>query len=132
MKNKLIEICKKAKKASNQIIDNKIKNKVLIKFAHLVNKNKFKILSNNKKDVFNAKKNGLKNNMIERLELNEKKIEDIVSSIKQISRIKDTVNVILKQWKTLRKHTIFRTTNKNFYRKIQFSYRKIVFFYRHS
>ena len=28
MKNKLIEICKKAKKASNQIIDNKIKNKV--------------------------------------------------------------------------------------------------------
>ena len=74
MKNKLIEICKKAKKASNQIIDNKIKNKVLLKFAHLVNKNKFKILSNNKKDVFNAKKNGLKNNMIERLELNEKKI----------------------------------------------------------
>ena len=51
MKNKLIEICKKAKKASNQIIDNKIKNKVLLKFAHLVNKNKFKILSNNKKDV---------------------------------------------------------------------------------
>ena len=41
MKNKLIEICKKAKKASNQIIDNKIKNKVLLKFAHLVNKNKF-------------------------------------------------------------------------------------------
>ena len=61
MKNKLIEICKKAKKASNQIIDNKIKNKVLLKFAHLINKNKFKILSNNKKDVFNAKKNGLKN-----------------------------------------------------------------------
>ena len=99
MKNKLIEICKKAKKASNQIIDNKIKNKVLHKFAHLVNKNKFKILSNNKKDVFNAKKNGLKNNMIERLELNEKKIEDIVSSIKQISRMKDPVNVILKKWK---------------------------------
>ena len=99
MKNKLIEICKKAKKASNQIIDNKIKNKVLLKFAHLVNKNKFKILSNNKKDVFNAKKNGLKNNMIERLELNEKKIEDIVSSIKQISRMKDPVNVVLKKWK---------------------------------
>ena len=99
MKNKLIEICKKAKKASNQIIDNKIKNKVLIKFAHLVNKNKFKILSNNKKDVFSAKKNGLKNNMIQRLELNEKKIEDIVSSIKQISRMKDPVNVVLKKWK---------------------------------
>ena len=99
MKNKLIEICKKAKKASNQIIDNKIKNKVLLKFAHLVNKNKFKILSNNKKDVFNAKKNGLKNNMIERLELNEKKIEDIVSSIKQISRMIDPVNVVLIKWK---------------------------------
>ena len=99
MKNKLIEICKKAKKASNQIIDNKIKNKVLLKFAHLINKNKFKILSNNKKDVFNAKKNGLKNNMIQRLELNEKKIEEIISSIKQISRMKDPVNVVLKKWK---------------------------------
>ncbi len=99
MKNKLIEICKNAKKASNQVIDNKIKNKVLLKFAQLVNKNKFKILSNNKKDVFNAKKNGLKNNMIQRLELNEKKIEDIISSIKQISRMKDPVNVILKKWK---------------------------------
>ncbi len=99
MKTKLIEICKKAKKASNQIIDNKIKNKVLLKFAQLVNKNKFKILSNNKKDIFNAKKNGLKNNMIERLELNEKKIKDIISSIQQISRMKDPVNVILKKWK---------------------------------
>ena len=39
--------------------------------------------------------------MIQRLELNEKKIEDIVSSIKQISRMKDPVNVILKKWKDL-------------------------------
>ena len=51
MKNKLIEICKKAKKASNQIIDNKIKNKVLLKFAHLVNKNKFIHVSSDKPEV---------------------------------------------------------------------------------
>ena len=81
------------------LVGNKNKNKVLHKYVHLINKNKFKILSNNKKDVFNAKKNGLKNNMIQRLELNEKKIEDIISSIKQISRMKDPVNVVLKKWK---------------------------------
>ena len=45
MKNKLIEICKNAKKASNQVIDNKIKNKVLLKFAQLVTKNKFNHLN---------------------------------------------------------------------------------------
>ena len=74
MKNKLIEIWKNSQKAFNQIIDNKIKNKVLHKFAHLVNKNKFKILSKIKKDVLNEKK-WFKKNLIKRLELNEK-IED--------------------------------------------------------
>ena len=99
MKSELIKVCKNAKKASNQIIDKKIKNKVLLKFAYLVSRNKFKILSKNKKDIFYAKKNGLKDNMIKRLELNEKKIENIIFSIKQISKLKDPVNVTLKKWK---------------------------------
>ena len=72
MKSELIKLCKRAKKASNQIVGNKIKNKVLLKFAYLMSRNKIKILLNNKKDIFNAKKNGLRDNMIKRLELNEK------------------------------------------------------------
>ena len=99
MKNELIKLCKRAKKASNQIVDNKIKNKVLLKFAYLMRRNKLKILSNNKKDIFNAKKNGLRDNMIKRLELNEKKIKDIILNIRQISKLKDPVNVTLKKWK---------------------------------
>ena len=41
-----------AHKAFKKKIDTKIKNKVLDKYAYLINKNKFKIINQNKKDVY--------------------------------------------------------------------------------
>ena len=100
MKKKLIKIGINAKNASRQLISNKKKNSVLLKFAYLVKKNKNKILISNKKDIFRARKNKIREDMIKRLELNEDKIDAIISSIKQISKLKDPVNntlVILKR-----------------------------------
>ena len=79
-------------------IDTKIKNKVLNKYAYLINKNKFKIINENKKDIKFARKKGLKENFIKRLNLDLQKINQIIKSIKIISKLKDPINVTLSKW----------------------------------
>ena len=99
MRNLLIKIGEKSKKAfSNQIITKK-KDKVLKDYLFLIIKNKRKILQENIKDVKNAYKKNLKNNLIERLILNDKKILEIINSIKKIIRLKDPTNIVLEKWK---------------------------------
>ena len=72
MKN-LIKMGIKAKSASSETVSEKIKNKILLNFLKLIRTNKKKILIENKKDVSRAIRQNLKENMIRRLELNEKK-----------------------------------------------------------
>ena len=99
MKKKLIKIGRNAKVASKKSVSNKVKNKILTKFAYLINKNKSKILFQNQKDVSNAIKRKFKENMINRLELDKNKINEIIRSVKKISKLKDPVNTILQEWK---------------------------------
>ena len=51
MSKKLINIGIKAKKASKIKVDKKNKNKVLLKYLQLINKNKENILRENNKDI---------------------------------------------------------------------------------
>tara|TARA_Y100001970_G_C14238555_1_gene863445 strand:- start:521 stop:1771 length:1251 start_codon:yes stop_codon:yes gene_type:complete len=99
MKNILLKIGKKSKKAFSYKINEKKKNKVLKDYYQLIQKNKKLIIKENKKDIQNAYKKKLKENLIERLILNEKKISDIINSIKKIIKLKDPTNSILKKWK---------------------------------
>ena len=64
---------KKARKAFEQKIDTKIKNKVLNKYAELLGNEKKLILKQNLKDANYARKIGIKNNLISRLLINETK-----------------------------------------------------------
>ena len=88
----------KARKASEIKINTKIKNKVLNNYALLLDKEKQSILRQNKKDVKFAKIKGLKENLINRLLVDEIKLRGIRDSIKKISKLKDPVNVTLKKW----------------------------------
>ena len=99
MKKKLINIGKKSKKAVNLRINSKKKNKVLQDYCILIKKNKKIIINENKKDIYDAKKRGLKKNLIDRLILDEKKISNIIKSIKSITKLKDPTNVVLEKWK---------------------------------
>ncbi len=94
---KLIGI--KANKALNKKIDTKTKNKVLNRFANLIRKNKSKIISQNKRDIYLAKKRKLRENLINRLLLNDHKINQIIKSINIITKLKDPVDVTLDKWK---------------------------------
>lgn len=92
-------IGRKSKKAFENKVKNELKNKVLNHYAHSIQKNIKSILSQNKKDISYAKKIGLKDNFISRLELDTKKLRAIISSINSISKLKDPTDRILEQWK---------------------------------
>ena len=99
MKKKLINIGRKSKKAFLQQIDSKKKDKVLKNYYQLIFKNKKLILNANKKDISLAYKKNLNENLIKRLVLSEKKILDIINSIKKIIQLRDPTNVTLERWK---------------------------------
>ena len=99
MKNLLVKIGTKSKKAFSQQISTEKKNKVLKDYIQMIKKNKALIVRENKKDLKNALKKGVKDNFIQRLILNEKKILDIINSIKKIIKLKDPTNIILEKWR---------------------------------
>ena len=99
MKNLLINIGKKSKKAFSNQINSKKKDKILKDYYRLIEKNKKLILNENKKDIKNALKKKVKDNLIKRLILDGKKISDIVNSIKKIIKLKDPTNIVLEKWK---------------------------------
>ena len=98
IKKILTNIGKKSKSALAHRVDTKKKNKVLIDYCSLIKKNQKLILSANKKDVNRSISKGVKKNLIERLILNEKKIDNIISSIKSVIKLKDPTNRVLEKW----------------------------------
>jgi len=92
-------IGKNARKASLGKINTKTKNKVLKKYVLLINKEKNLILRENAKDVKFSLKKKLKNNLIDRLVLNHKKLNIIKNSIKKIIKLKDPIDNTLEKWK---------------------------------
>ena len=88
----------KSRKASERKINTETKNKVLILYARLIDKEKKSILRENIKDIAFAKNKGLKENLINRLRIDDLKLRAIKDSINQISKLKDPVNVTLKKW----------------------------------
>ena len=90
---------RKARRAFEQKIDTKIKNKVLNKYAELLGNEKKLILKQNLKDANYARKIGIKNNLISRLLINETKLKDIQNSIIKIAKLKDPVGNTLEKWK---------------------------------
>jgi glutamate-5-semialdehyde dehydrogenase len=98
IKKILTNIGKRSKSALVHRVDTKKKNKVLIDYCSFIRKNQKLILSANKKDVNRSISRGVKKNLIERLILNEKKIDNIISSIKSVIKLKDPTNRVLEKW----------------------------------
>ena len=71
-----------AKKASLEKINTKTKNKILKRYASLLDKEKKSIIIENTKDIKFALKKGLKKNLIDRLTINHKKLDKYKSLYK--------------------------------------------------
>jgi glutamate-5-semialdehyde dehydrogenase len=91
-------IGQKSKKASLKKINTKTKNKVLKEYAQLLSIEQNSILKANAADIKFALRKGLKNNLIDRLSIDQKKLNDIKNSINKISKLKDPVDNILEKW----------------------------------
>jgi len=91
----------KAKNASLNLSNLSLnkRNSVLKQFGHYLKTNEQLILKENKKDIVNAKSKNIKDSMIDRLELSNKKITQIRSSIEKIIKFKDPVGKTLSFWK---------------------------------
>ena len=95
----LLKIGENARKAFLKKIQKNKKNIVLNDYCFQIKKNKNLIINENLKDLKIALKKGLKSNLINRLTLNEKKINEIISSIKKIIELDDPTNIVLEKWK---------------------------------
>jgi glutamate-5-semialdehyde dehydrogenase len=87
-----------AKEASLEKINTSLKNKILKRYALLLDKEKDSIIKANTKDVKFALKKGLKNNLVDRLTIDSKKLDNIRNSIKKIIKLKDPVDNTLDKW----------------------------------
>ena len=94
---KLKQIGVNAKKALtilNNLSEKKI-NQVLMSYNQILLRNKKQILKENSKDIKNVKKKHL----IDRLVLNDKRIESIRSSVNDILKFRNPLNRVLEKWK---------------------------------
>jgi len=97
----IIEIGKKAKQASYELahLDSSAKNSILIGVADKLLQSSEQILVENKKDLVLAEEMGLKGAIIERLTLNQDKIEGISEGLTQIVGLDDPVGEVLEMKK---------------------------------
>lgn len=97
----LIEKLQKAKEASKVLANlNTIeKNKALEKIIEYLDKNKELIIKENSKDLEKGKEKGLSKSLLDRILLNEKRINDIIKSIEDVIRLPDPVGEIVSMQK---------------------------------
>jgi len=110
MKNFMYSVGKKAVFAFNNKINSKLKNKVLDHYIKLINKNKKLIIKENNKDIKLAIQKKIKNNLLKRLAIDLKKINSICSSIKNVKKLRDPIDITLKKWKRPNNLLIKRVT----------------------
>ena len=98
MENFLIE----AKKSSAIVatLSSKEKKEILNKIADALEANSEYIIEENAKDMQNAKENNLSSAMVDRLLLNEARVEGMANSLREIAMLKEPVGRVLEGWWT--------------------------------
>ena len=94
------EIGKNAKNACAELLlaSPETKNKALLEAAKSLRKNKDKIISENIKDIENAKAKNEKDSFIDRLKLDEQRIDAIAEGLESIAELDDPVGDELARW----------------------------------
>lgn len=90
---------KKAKKSAPFLVGcgTDLKNKVLLAIAEQLVKNTENIISANKTDIQNAHKNGMSDAMIDRLTLDQKRIDGMAEGLKQVATLPDPTGKVLSE-----------------------------------
>lgn len=91
--NEVYDLCMRAKAHSATLARarTEVKNQALCTFAQLLRDNTAAILAANEKDLANAKENGVKDTMLDRLRLTDARIEGMAKGAEDIARLDDPV-----------------------------------------
>jgi glutamate-5-semialdehyde dehydrogenase len=94
------EICIKAKAASAEMakLSADQKNTALCRMANALEANAANILAANQADVEAAKAKGLKASLLDRLSLDEKKVQTMAKEVREVSSLPDPIGAILSSW----------------------------------
>jgi glutamate-5-semialdehyde dehydrogenase len=93
LKDKLIEIGTLAKKSNRQLkkLSSSEKNMILEKIKDSLDKNRGKILEANKIDIENGKANSMPEGLLDRLLLNDARIDDMIKSVDTMILLEDPI-----------------------------------------
>jgi glutamate-5-semialdehyde dehydrogenase len=96
----LTEICQKAFNAKYEVqnLSTEIKNKALLAVADEITAESADIIAANGIDLDNAKKNGMHPGMIDRLSLNDKRIEAIAEGLRQVAALPDPIGEVMDEF----------------------------------
>ncbi|MGA2681084.1 MAG: glutamate-5-semialdehyde dehydrogenase [Candidatus Bathyarchaeia archaeon] len=96
----IIELCKKAKAASVEMakLTSEAKNTALCRMANALEANTEKILTANLADVDAAVHRGLKTALIDRLALDQRKIQAMANGLREVSALPDPIGTIINTW----------------------------------
>lgn len=99
-KDYVLDLAKRAKKTVRTLsnLTTEIKNKTLLKTAELLIEKKQQIIQENRKDLENAEKKGYSKALIDRLALDEKRINQMVQVLKDVAALPDPVGEIINMW----------------------------------
>ncbi len=75
------------------------KNDTLLDMARSLKKRSKELLAENKKDVYAAKEKGLSKALVDRLTLNEKRIDEMAKGLEEVAALPDPVGQITGMWR---------------------------------
>jgi len=96
----LEELCRNALSAKYdvQFLSTNVKNDALLKVAQALLDNAADIIKANAIDVENGKKNGMHPGLLDRLTLNEKRMEGIAEGLRQVAALPDPVGEVFEEF----------------------------------
>lgn len=100
LKKEIIQIAKNAKAACGYLasLESSEKNRILEEMARNLEDKKSRILKANKKDIAAAKAAKLSSAFIDRLTLNDKRIEAMIIGLLDVAKLDDPIGIEIKSW----------------------------------
>ena len=75
------------------------KNKALLRMAEGLERNSAMLLTENSKDVVNAKKSGISKAMLDRLTLRQSTIEQMAKGLREVAALPDPIGKVISMWR---------------------------------
>lgn len=94
------EMAKRAKKASYQLArtPTDVKNRALLSMANALEENVETILEANRRDVEASEARGVKASLLDRLVLNQRRVDNMAQCLREVSDLPDPIGQIVRTW----------------------------------